>query len=290
MGDVTDGGTGVLEAPLRSTRSTSAHLTGLVTAIALGALLAVTARTGSAALLVAVAVTQAVGALAWVLASGTPGRKGAVVISALAAAGADVTISVWPHSRLGTLLIVFALAVPVMFLHQLMRGAARAHVVESLGSIALALALVASVPAYAQLRHEFDAAGTGGKVVSGVVVAAAAALVVGFLVDLVMPAPRFDASVDRGLLAVIASAGMGGSVGHLLLGAENGFLDQRGVFVGAACGALVALLAVAAAFAMRSAQPDAGRSAAALRPIVAVVLPMSLLAPVAFLLCLAVRA
>jgi hypothetical protein len=290
MGYVTDGAAGVVDAPLRSARSTSAHLIGLVTAVALGALLAVTARAGSAGLLVAVAITQAVAGISWVIGSGAPGRKGAVVITALAAAGADITVSVWPHSRLGTLLIVVALAVPVMFVHQLMRGAARAHVVESLGSIALAIALVASVPAYAQLRHEFDAAGTGGKVVSGVVVAGAAALVVGFLVDLVMPAPRFDPAVDRGLLAVIASAGLGGSVGHLLLGAENGFLDQRGVFVGAACGALVGLLAVAAAFLVRSAQPDAGRAAAVLRPLVAVALPMSLLAPVAFLLCLAVRA
>lgn len=290
MGGVTD--QAVREPAAVSGRPSSAgtQLAALTVAIVLGVLLAGSARIGAAQLIAAIAVTQAVVGVSWVFASGAPGRKGALVILAMAAAGADITVSVWPDSRLGTLLVVFALALPVMFVHQLMRGAVRAHVVESLGAIAVGLTAVVSPAAFAQLRHEFDPASTGGKVVSGVVVAAAAALVVGLLVDLVMPAPRFDPNVDRGLLAVVASAGLGGSVGHLMLGVHNGFLDQRGVFVGAASGVLVALLAIAAAFALQSAPPAESRLATGLRPVVATALPLALLAPVAFLLCLAVRA
>ena len=46
------------------------------------------------------------------------------MIAGLAAAASDVAVSVWPHGRLGTLLPVFGLAVPAMFVHQLARGAA----------------------------------------------------------------------------------------------------------------------------------------------------------------------
>jgi hypothetical protein len=290
MAGVTDQAVRDTDAGSGHTRTAGAQLAALTTATLLGALLAGGARIGAGQLLVAVAATQAVVGVSWVLASSAPGRKGALVIIAFAAAGADVTASIWPHSRLGTMLVVFGLAIPVMFVHQLIRGAARVRVVESLGAITLGVIAVVSLAALLQLRHEFSTPAIGGKVVSGVVIAAAAALVVGVLVDLVTPAPRFDPSVDRGLLAVVASAGLGGSAGHLLLGTDLGFLNERGVFVGAAVGALVALFAVATGFVQASAPPVETRASGAVRPVVAVALPLSLVAPVAFLLCLAVRA
>jgi hypothetical protein len=290
MAPVTDQAVRDADADSGHSHSSGAQLAALTTSIALGALLAGGARIGAAELLVACAVVQAVVGVGWVFASSAPGRKGALMILTLAAVGADITVSVWPNSRLGTLLIVFGLTIPVMFVHQLMRGASRQRIVESLGATTLGVIAVVSVSAYVQLRHEFSAADTGGKVVSGVVIAGAAALVVGILVDLVMPAPRFDPSIDRGLLAVVASAGLGGSCGHLLLGSDTGFLSERGVFVGAAIGALVALLAVAVAFTQASAAPAESRAGRIARPIVATALPLSLVAPVAFLLCLAVRA
>ena len=276
--------------PAARTASSATALASLVTAVAAGALLALTARAGAVELLVGVAVVQAAAAASVVLATTAPGRKGALVILAMASAGADVAVSVWPDSRLGTLLVVFALAVPVMFVHQLMRGAVRLRVVESLATISLGVVVVVSLAAYPQLRHEFDSSSSGGKVVSGVVAAAAAALVVGLLVDLVMPAPRFDPSVDRGLLALVASAGLGGSIGSLMLGSDIGFLSQRGVFVGAACGALAGLFALAVAFVLHSAEPTETRTASALRPVLTGVVPLTLVAPIAFVLCLAVRA
>ncbi|MCU1658263.1 MAG: conserved rane protein of unknown function [Pseudonocardiales bacterium] len=266
------------------------HLGSLVVAVLAGAGLAWAARTSALALLIAVAVVQALLVLAWVFGTRLPGAKGAVVVAALAAGGADVTVSIWPHGRLGTLLIVFGLSLPVMFVHQLMRGAARLRIVESLGAVAMAVVGVVALPALLQLRHEFSTSSTGGKVVSGVVAAAAGALIVGYLVDLVMPAPRFDPAVARGLLAVVASAGLGGSVGHLMLENQANFLAGRGTFVGAAVGALVAFFAVATAFIEYATPvPEAG-FARRVRPVLSALLPLSLLAPVAFLLCLAIRA
>jgi hypothetical protein len=265
------------------------HLGSLAVTVLAGTGLIAAARTSAVALLVVIAVVQAVLAVAWVFGTSVPGRKGALVIAALAAAGADVTVSVWPAGRLGTLLPVFALAIPAMFVHQLVRGAARVRLVESLGCIAMIVVAVAALPALLQLRHEFTDPNVGGRVVAGVVAAAAGALVVGYLVDLILAAPRFDPSVPRGLLAVVASAGLGGSIGHLMLRSDAEFLDGRGAFAGAALGALVAFFAVGVAFIERSSPLPAAAFARRARPALSSLLPLSLLAPVAFVLCLAVR-
>lgn len=265
------------------------HLGSLAVALLAGGLLAEAARTSAVALLVAVAVVQAALTVAWVYGTALPGRRGALVIAAMAAAGADVTVSLWPGGRLGTLLIVFGLAVAVMFVHQLLRGAARVRIVESLGGTAMIIVAVVALPAFIQLRHEFSTPTLGGRVVAGAIVAAAGALVVGYLVDLVLAAPRFDPAVPRGLLAVIASTGCGGSIGHLILRTDAEFLGGRGAFAGAALGAFVAFFAVGAAFVVTSAPSPRANFGRLMRPVLSALLPLSVLAPVAFVLCLAIR-
>jgi hypothetical protein len=275
------------------------HTGSLAVAVVVGLALGITARLGATALLVAIAAVQAVLALAWVYGTGLRGRRGALVLAGLAAAGADVCVSLWSHSRLGPLLIVVGLAVPVLFVHQLLRGAARTKVVDSLGAIAALVLAEAALPALLQLRHEFARTSgldsTGGAVVSGVVTVMAGALVVGYLIDLLAPAPRFDPAVPRGLLAVLASTGLGGSLGYVLLQSDRlvELHGGRGAFLGAALGALVSLLAVGAAFDEHAAaRPAAGASGAGvprLRPVLGVLVPFAVLAPVAFLLSLAIR-
>jgi hypothetical protein len=247
------------------------------------------ARVGATALLVAVAVIQALLALAWVLGTGIPGRKGALVLAALAAAGADVAVSVRPHEKLGPLLVVLGLAVPLLFVHQLTRGAARIQVVSSLSAVAGLVAAEVGAAALPQLRHEFGGGELGGKVAAAAAAALAGALLVGCLVDLVLPAPRFDPAVPRGLLGLIAAAGLGASLGYLMLRGQADFVGGRSAFVGGALGALAGLLAIATAFVLHSTGGVAGASARWLRPVLSVVLPIAVLAPVAFLLSLAIR-
>jgi hypothetical protein len=170
-----------------------------------------------------------------------------------------------------------------------MRGAARVRVLASLGSVAVLVVAEVSLPAWLQLRHEFGA--HGAQVASGMLVVAAGALVAGFLVDLALPTPHFDVDVPRGLPAVIASTAVGAALGQLTVAAE--FPGGRGVFLGAALGAIVALLAVAVAFGVYDVVRDTAAPAPALagrlRLLVGVLLPVCLLAPVAFVLCTAVR-
>jgi hypothetical protein len=239
---------------------------------------------------VAVAVMQALFAFAWVFGLRIPGRNGALIIAVLTAAAADATVSVWPHSRLGTLLAVFALAMPVLFVHQLLRGAARVRVVESLGTIAVLVFAEVSLPALVQLRHQFTGGRLGAEVSFAVIVTAAGALVVGFLVDLMLTAPRFDADVPRGLPAVIASVAVGAALAALTLRGSTVFGEGRTVLVGAALGALVALFAVASAFVDQDAPTAGSALTRPAHPVVGVLLPICLIAPVAFLLCSAVRA
>lgn len=288
MNGVTELDTG--EGPAAPDGAELNHTGSLAVAVLVAIAVVAGARIGATALLVALSVVQALLAFAWVFGTRLPGRKGALVIAALAATGADVAVSVWPDGRLGTLLAVLGLAVPAMFVHQLSRGAARVRVVESLGGIALLVLAEVALPSLLQLRHEFGA--NGGHVASGVLAAVAGALVVGNLVDLIAPAPRFDPDVPRGLLGVLASAGLGGSLGYLLLQSDRypEFIDGRGAFIGASLGALVALFAVAVAFVERNVPMPDGGFARRIRPVLGVVVPLSLLAPVAFLLCLAIRA
>jgi hypothetical protein len=83
---------------------------------------------------------------------------------------------------------------------------------------------------------------------------------------------------------------VGGSVGHLTLHEGTGFLNGRGAFVGAAIGAVVAFFAIAVAFVERSTPDSATRATRLARACLSATVPVALLAPVAFLLCLAVRA
>ncbi|MEO9133512.1 MAG: hypothetical protein ABI301_00730 [Jatrophihabitantaceae bacterium] len=278
------------EGPAAPDEAELNHTGSLAIAVLVGIAVVLSARAGATALLVAVAVLQGLLAVAWVFGTRLPGRKGALVIAALTAGGADVAASIWPNGQLGTLLAGLGLAVPAMFVHQLSRGAARVRVVESLGAIGLLVLAETALPALLQLRHEFGA--NGAHVAAGVVAAATGALVVGFLVDLIAPTPRFDPEVPRGLLGVLASTAVGAALGYLLLKSDRftDFIGGRGAFIGAAVGALVALFAVGVAFAERNVPiPEAG-FARRVRPVLGVVVPLSLLAPVAFLLCLAIRA
>ncbi|MDT4915208.1 MAG: hypothetical protein QOC66_4336 [Pseudonocardiales bacterium] len=264
-------------------------LATLAAALVVGAALVLTARAGATPLLIAVAAVQALFAVAWVFGTVMPGRVGGLVIATLAAAAADVTTSVWPDGRLGTLLAVLGLAVPAMFVHQLGRGAARVQVVSSLSAVALLVLGEVSLPALLQLRHEFGAGELGGRVVATAVAAVAGALVIGCLVDILLPAPRFDPAVGRGLLGLIASGGLGGSVGYLMLRDQIEYADGRSTFVGAALGALAGLLAIATAFVLHTTPEPATALGRRLRPVLAAVLPIAVIAPVAFLLCLAIR-
>lgn len=260
------------------------HVAGAITALIVGGALVATARLGTTPFLIAVAAAQGLLVLSWVLGTGLPGRLGGLVIGALAAAGADAVVSHWPHGQLGTLLGVLALVMPALFIHQLTRGVVRTRVVESLSDIALMVVAVVAFAALLQLRHEAD----GALMTTGVLLAAGGALVVGHLVDMMAPMPRFDRDVSRGLLAVIAGIAVGALAGYLRLRDTVEFTSGRAAFLGGAIGGIVSLFAIGAAY-VEHALPRGSRMRRIFRPVFAVLISLGLLAPVGYLLCLAIR-
>jgi hypothetical protein len=121
-----------------------------------------------------------------------------------------------------------------------------------------------------------------------VVLAATAALVAGHLVDMIAPIPRFDVAVQRGLLAVLVAIGAGAAASYLRLHDTVEFTAGRAGFMGGAIGGIVSLFAIGAAFIQQTSSIPTGPRRL-LRPVFGVLLPLGLLAPVAYLLCLAIR-
>ena len=258
-------------------------------AVVVGLGVGLCARSSAVALLGALGAVQALLAFAWIYGFDLPGRRGALVIAAMASAAADTVASVWPHGRLGALLAVFGLSIPVMFIHPLSRGAVRLRVVASLGGVAMLVLAEVGFAALLQLRHEFVVGPSGGDVVFGVMLTGAGGLVVGLLIDMIVTTPRFDPDVPRGLLGLLGSAGLGGSVGYLTLRHSSEFPGGRGAFAGAALGAIVGLFAIAVAFAEHEVPLAEEGFARRVRPVLGIVVPLAFLSPVAFLLCLAIR-
>jgi hypothetical protein len=262
------------------------HASGATVAILAGALLAVCAHLGALALLVGVAVVQAALTGAWIIATGLPGRIGAAILAAMAAAASDTVASVWPHGQLGTLLPVLGLVMPVAFVHQLTRGVVRNRVVESLSDITVLIVAVVSVAALVQLRHELLPERTAFTVV----LITAAAIVAGHFTDLVVSVPRFDPAVRRGLPAVVVGGAVAALIAQLELGGQLEFTSGRALFLGAAVGVVASLFAVGAGFIQAATSLPTSARAIRLRPLFGSLLPLALTAPVAYLLCLAIHA
>lgn len=306
MTDVTEAAAETPDAPaaagesavsaVSAARASDLPLFGIaVVALVVGAGVTAAAYFGAFALLVATAVVQALLAVGWVYGTGMPGRRGALVLGGLAAAGADVSVSLFPDARLGALVAVLGLAVPAAFVHQLLRGAARVQLVSSLSAVAVLVLAQIAVASVLQLRHELDDrvglldGAVAGRAAAAVAAAAFVAVAVGAFVDMIAPVPRFDPSVPRGMIALVVSAAVGAAAAQLALRDVPDFAEGRGAFLGAAIGALAGLLAVAASFVLHTTPRGSSRVARLGRPVFAAILPVCVLAPAAFLLCLAVR-
>jgi hypothetical protein len=219
-----------------------------------------------------------------------PGRIGGFILGLLAAAGADVALTRWPDHGYQPVLGILGLALPFMFIHQLTRGVVRTRVVESLADITTMLLAVCAIGGLLLLRQQ----GNGDVTTPAVIAAVCAALVASHLTDAVLPAPRFDPTIDRGLPAVIVGVAVGAGVGLLWLRRIIDFTGGRGAFAGAAVAAVACLLSIGAAFAAGHSTMGASAAAAVpnvapepswairLRPVAAVLMTIAFSAPAGY--------
>ncbi len=246
-----------------------------VAALATGLLAGLPAALEDVGALAAVLVVQLALVLCWVLVAGLQGFVASLAVGTAAAVAADLVLVLPQRPVLGGLLAVLGVGFLAAVLQQMMRTPRHA-LVDSLAGGALLLTAVGALAALLLLGRSDE----GRLVVTAL--AAGISLLVGHLVDQVLPRPRVADGVPRGLaglvVAVLAGAGVAVAARGL---ADLGVL--RALLVGAVVACVVALVAVAASYVAVEAGSEGvpGGVSPWVLTVVQVVLPLAAAAPVA---------
>jgi hypothetical protein len=193
--------------------------------------------------------------LAWTVAMRPPGALIVGVVGVLAAGAADLAAVLPGEASLAPLGYVMVGGFVLGVVGQLARGAGRDGVTESLGAT---LAAVVGAVAFASLlvlnRHQL-----GTQSIVACLAAAAVALVVSRLSDIVLTTPRTSPEVPRGAIGVVLGA-MAGTAAAAAVGAQLvGLHPPRTALAGlvTAMAAIMADLAVSYAEVGREMEGDA---------------------------------
>ncbi|MGY5884085.1 hypothetical protein [Modestobacter lacusdianchii] len=265
------------DADVHPTLSPRVHHLPAAGAVAVLVLVAagVPALLGDAGRVAAVLALQLALVAGWVVATGIRGFAGSLALGAVAAVGADLALLLPDRPELDVVLAVLGLGFLAAVVHQMTRPAPRLYLVASLAGVVL---LLSSVCALAVLLAVARLDG-GARAVDTAVLVVGAALLVGHLVDLVLPRPQIAAGVPRGLLGLALAVATAVAVA-VLRRPEGALLDALSATIyGAALGAVAALGALAASYVA----VERGERSWAL-PVVQAVMPLAVAAPVAYAL------
>jgi hypothetical protein len=246
----------------------------VVTTALLAGLPAVWGQTG---LVVAVVVVQLALVAAWVVATGIRGFLGSLALGTAAAAGADAALLLPERARLDSLVVVLGLTFLAAVVHQMARPAPRRYLVASLAGVVL---LVCAVCALGVLLTVGRLDG-GPRLVGTAVLVVGGTLLVGHLVDVVLPRPQIADGVPRGLVGLVLGVLAGIGVAVLREGAGNLFDALTAVTTGAVLGTVAALTGLGASYVVA----ERAQRGWAL-PVVQAVLPLAAAAPAAYALAL----
>jgi hypothetical protein len=184
----------------------------------LGAALATSAYTLPTSYALVILGVQVLFILAWTVTLRPAGPRVVAGVALMAAVAADLAAVLPRHASLAPVGLVTAGAFAVAVAGQLLRGADRSRVTESLGgSLIVVIGVVCFAMLVVLIRH---APGTPAVVTC--LVAAGVALVVARLTDIVLPSPRTSPQVPRGSTGVVVGAMAGtlaaGYLGSILVG------------------------------------------------------------------------
>jgi hypothetical protein len=275
-------------AALRFGFSTRAHHLPAVglTAVAVVLLAVLPEFLGDVGRLAAVLVLQLGLVLAWVHVTGIQGFTGSLTVGAAAAVAADLILGLPARPSLGGLLAVFGLGFLAVVFQQMFRRP-RPDLVASLSGGVLLFAVVGSLAVLLLLGR--SEGGSRRAVVA--LLAVGAALVVGGLVDALLPRPEVADGVPRGLPGLVLAALAGAVVAYVGRSGVSTLSGVAAMVYGAVLGLVAALMAVAASYVVVAAHGDdapqgnanAGepRFSAWALPVIQVVLPLAACAPVA---------
>ena len=211
----------------------------VVVAVALVALLG-SSRPG---LVAAVAVLQLALVGGWVVAAGLEGVRASLGLGVAAAAGADLALLLPHRPGLGGLLAVLGVGFLAAIVQQMLRRP-REELVASLSGAVLMLCALCGLAALVLLGRS----ATDRTVAVTAVLTVGAALVVGHLVDVVLPRPQITPEVPRGLLAVVLGVAAAAVVGVVRHGTDTLADSLSSVLFGTVLGAVAMLVSIAASY------------------------------------------
>ena len=237
---------------------------------------------GQTGRLAAVLVLQLGLVLCWVLVTGAQGFAGSLAVGAGAAVAADLALVLPEDPEVGELLAVIGVGFLAVVVQQMLRRP-RHELVASLSVVVLMLVAVASLAALLLLGR--TDAGSERALVA--LLAVGTTLVVGHLVDLVLPRPQLADGVPRGLVGAVLAVLAGAAVAVLAAGLVGDVLDERRALVhGAVVSGVAALTALVASYVVVEATPtndepaDEQRFSRWVLPVIQVALPVAACAPV----------
>jgi hypothetical protein len=269
-------------APVRAEdRARKTHVSAALVACAVGAVAVAAPRFDDAGWLAGIAMLQAVLVWAWVMGTAIPGKWGGLLLGAGTAVAADALLLRDTHDGLVPLLTVLGLLFPALLLHQLARGVVRTRLTESLSGVAAECVAVVALACYLELRQD------EGAVAAASLLAAAAGLFAGRVLDTLRPDQAFAEGIFHGLLGVAGATVTGAAVTGLRL-LDEPVSTPMAVLLGAGIGATVGLVAVGAAYVAVTVRPRRTPFAPFTLPVLKVLLPLAVTAPVAYLLGLVV--
>ena len=259
-----------------------------LTAVAVALVAGLPELFGDEGRLAAVLVLQLGLVLTWVVVTGIQGFAGSLAVGAAAAVAADLVLVLPARPELGDLLVVLGVGFLAAVVQQMFRRP-REDLVASLSGAVLLLTAVGALAALLLLGRTPE--GHGRTLVA--LLAVGVALVVGHLVDLVVPRPYLATGVPRGLVGLVASVLAGAAVAVVGrdVGGTAGLVPA--LVLGAALAGVTAMVALVASYVVvEAASPgDEGaipRPEPSLSPwalsVVQAVLPLAACAPVALAL------
>jgi hypothetical protein len=269
-------------APISRLTAREHHLPAAAFAVlAVALLVGLPELLGQTGRLAAVLVLQLGLVLCWVLVTGAQGFAGSLTVGAGAAVAADLALVLPGDPELGDLLAVIGVGFLAVVVQQMVRRP-RHDLVASLSVVVLLVVAVASLAALLLLGRTDD--GSDRALVA--LLAVGAALVVGHLVDWVLPRPQLADGVPRGLVGAVLAVLAGAAVAVLAAGLVGDVLDeQRALVHGAVVAGVAALTGLVASYVVvgATADDDPGgepRFSRWVLPVIQVALPVAACAPV----------
>jgi hypothetical protein len=214
-----------------------------LTALAVALVVVLPELFGDLGRLAAVLVLQLGLVLTWVVVTGLQGFAGSLAVGAAAAVAADLVLVLPARPTLGGLLVVFGVGFLAAVLQQMLRRP-REGLVASLSGTVFLLCSVGALAALLLLGR--TPAGHGRAMVA--LLAVGAALVVGHLVDLVLPRPHLATGVPRGLLGLVLSVLAGAAVAFLGRSAGGTTGAPAALVMGAVLAGVTGMVALVASY------------------------------------------